>query len=323
MELSSKSFESKNPGIDCSLVTPIYNESEGIKEFVDQVVAELSKLGINFEIVLVDDGSTDSSWQEVKNQIAARKDFKLVGVRLLRNVGQMKALDEGIKLSKGKWILTMDSDLQHPPSLIQKMWAERVNADIVSTRQIGRQDKFYKKILSKLFYISIKVISGIQIQHNVGDFRLMSRKVVNDLLSLNIHNKSYRFLIAREGYRAVILDFQANQRIYGSSKYSLSKMLNLGMNSIISTTTIPLKLGGYFAILFGMLSIAELFYISYVLMFESTVPGWASIAILLTTSFFVVFLNLYFIGAYLAAFMSNFENRNRLSVGTVVEYDDL
>jgi dolichol-phosphate mannosyltransferase len=272
---------------------------------------------------LVDDGSTDASWQEILNQIAARKNVSLVGVRLLRNVGQMKALDEGIKLSKGQWILTMDSDLQHPPSFIQKMWAERTNADIVSTRQISRQDSFYKKILSKLFYICIKTISGIRIQNNVGDFRLMNRKVVNDLLSLNIHSKSYRFLIAREGYRAVVLDFQADERKFGSSKYSIRKMLNLGMNSIISTTTKPLKLGGYFAVLFGMLSIAEFFYITYVFLFGSAVPGWASIAILMTTSFFVVFLNLYFIGAYLAAFMSNFENKNRRSVGTVIDYDDL
>lgn len=243
--------------MDLSIISPVYNEQDSIEAFVSKLVAEVDLMNTNYEIILVDDGSEDGSWSIIQD--LCQRLPRLKGIRLIKNQGQMAALEIGILSARGEWLVTMDSDLQHPPEFIQDMWLIRDRASIVNTKQQARHDSWSKSLFSRLFYVLLAHISGFKVEQNVGDFRLIRRETALLLLSKD-EPKLLRFLIPKYGLDHEILEYQASPRYAGSTKYSLQKMISLALAStLISSKDIPysfVKFGfGVFAMLMCQLGL--------------------------------------------------------------------
>jgi glycosyltransferase involved in cell wall biosynthesis len=289
--------------IELSIVAPALNEGPGISGFVEAIFSELSSMSISFELIIVDDGSTDGTWGFIEEQIFLSKEGRLVGIRLDKNHGQMVALEVGLREARGEWVITMDSDLQHPPELIRTMWKERVGRDIVSTRQVRRSDSFMKKKLSLLFYSFAKFVTGLELTPSSGEFRLMKRSVVRELLETPERPKVFRFIIPRLGFRESVIDFAANDRRFGKSKYSLRKMFMLAFFSITRMSTRPLYLASLLSMLFIASSVVLVLLVTFSAARGDTAPGWASVMILISMSFGLTFGLIGIIGVYIAQLM--------------------
>jgi dolichol-phosphate mannosyltransferase len=226
--------------IELSIVSPFYNESENLLLFASKIKESLSTFESDYEVILIDDGSTDSSLE-----IASELDLpNLTTIKLTKNFGHQNALDAGINLARGNWIVTLDSDLQHPPEEILNMLlkAKNQNVDVVYGAQKDRKkDKFFKRVTASLYYTSMRKLTGVSIVSNASDFRLISSKVASVLKSLP-EEKIFRLLLPYLGFSSTVHEYIALSRKVGKSKYTFSKMFKLALNSAISFSTTPLRI---------------------------------------------------------------------------------
>jgi polyisoprenyl-phosphate glycosyltransferase len=288
--------------MELSIVSPVFNEAGNVSELVSSVIEVIKQLpaSYQFELVLVDDGSTDGSWEQICNASNIKcENFRIKGVKLVSNFGQMAALDAGIMQSSGKFVLTMDSDLQHPPSLIPKFFELRETAVVIAGRQIQRSEKVLKKVLSSAFYRFLRRVSGLRIESNVGDFRLMPRSIATKLIRDTENGQVLRFTIARLNLKTEYVDFEANPRKWGATSYSVGKMVNLAVKSLITTTTKPLKISLYMAFFFSVTFIFNLVYTIIEFLYDKTITGWTSIVAFISLGFFGLFLSVAVMSTYL------------------------
>jgi glycosyltransferase involved in cell wall biosynthesis len=299
--------------IELSVVSPMYNEEGNIQEFLRQVVKSLQKLEAKYEyeIVLIDDGSIDGTWQKVLHFATselAPKNISIRAIKLAANYGQMSALDAGLRAAKGTYILTMDCDLQHPPEIIGDFFISRFKAPVVLGVQVHREDNSIKGYLSSTFYRLLKSLSGVPIVHNGGDFRLISRKILEQLLSIHDNHSVIRFAIARLQLPIYRIEFASKPRLSGSTKYSLRKMSKLALASVLTLTTRPLRLSVYFTIAFGTVFAIESAYILYSYSLNNTIPGWASLGLLISFGFFTVSFNSMIQAIFIARIFESSQN---------------
>ena len=240
-----------------SIVIPLFNEVDNITELYRQLTVVFTDLSnYEYEILFVDDGSRDGSFEAVK--ILNQTDKRVRGVSFSRNFGHQTALLAGLEHAKGDAIISMDADLQHPPDLIPQLVEQwQAGFEIVNTRRLDSEGvSWFKKSSSKYYYSLLNYLSDIPIEPAAADFRLMSQKVVKAYLSLPERGRFTRGLVSWIGFRQTIIDYKANARFAGKSKYSLIKMLKFGLDGIISFSARPLRLSfyvGFLVFLFGIL----------------------------------------------------------------------
>lgn len=257
-----------------SVVTPCFNEAEGLPIFLAHLRECLDAVGVSYEVVVVDDGSSDSSWDVVSSL-----DWpQLRGVRLLTNRGHQVALDAGLRAASGDYVVTMDSDGQHPPAAVAQLFeaAQSQRVDVVYAIRSDRSDDGWAKRQSaKAYYRLMRSLTGVPIEDSAADFRLMSRFVV-DLLNEIPDQKVFRLLLPYFGFVSTSVDFRACPREHGESKYSFGRMLALAMRSSIQFSTKPLRM--VMAVGFFMAVVAALWLAWVLVDFASgrTVAGWAS-----------------------------------------------
>ena len=261
---------------DLSIVVPIYNEEFGIVEFAKQLKVNLDQLGIQYEVIFINDGSSDAT----QDKIDSIKWSELKSFEFQFNAGHMKALEAGYEKSSGKLIITMDSDLQHPPRYIKHLIEKQkeTNADVVyGIRDSRKEDSLFKRLTAKFYYSLMRRLSGINIRTNAADFRLITKHVRDTLVELQEENKVFRLLIPSLGYKESEVLFQAEKRIFGSSKYGIKDMGLLAISSVLSFSIRPLR----WAIWIGLWAvILSLVWISYVIVaqFEGwVIQGWSSL----------------------------------------------
>lgn len=291
-----------------SVVTPAFNEADGITFFLNDLKKVLEGVGISYEVVVVNDGSSDNTlprlldieWSELKI------------VELVSNSGHMAALEAGLRVSKGDLIITMDSDGQHPIEHIPQMIAlcEASKCDVVvGVRIRGNEDTRLRRNASKLFYKFLAVVSNVEIEQNAADFRLITRLTLDGLLNSPEKSKVFRFLISDYGYKVEKFSFSANERKFGVSKYRFSSLLKLAMQSIIGFSTAPLtaiSVGGILFLFFALIYAGFLF-VSYII--GKSTPGWTSIMLFLTLFSALQFLALGIIGRYLIEVLHELRKR--------------
>jgi dolichol-phosphate mannosyltransferase len=227
-----------------SIVVPMYNEAAGIGTFDELLRTSIKSLGhkLRFEILYVDDGSTDQTVERVKSITQKQTDTKLIA--LSKNYGKEIALTAGMDMAQGEAIISLDSDGQHPPKLL----AEFINrweggADIVvGIRQAYSENQKIKALWSRLFYRLFNKISGVHLVPNSTDFRLTSREVVDRFLLITHHKRITRGLIDSLGYTTDYVSFQAPPRIAGQATYSTRQLLSLAGDTFISLSFVPLKI---------------------------------------------------------------------------------
>ena len=261
---------------DLSVVVPIYNEELGIKEFAQQLKSNLDDLKIQYEVIFINDGSTDSS-QKIINSIIWPE---LKSFEFQFNAGHMKALEAGLEKSTGNLIITMDSDLQHPPAYIKEFIKNQkeTGAEVVyGIRDLRKEDGIFKRISAKFYYKLMRKLSGINIRSNAADFRLITKSVRDILVSLEEENKIFRLLIPSLNFQESQIIFQAEKRIHGKSKYGFKNMGSLAISSVLNFSIKPLR----WAIWIGLWTVVlSLVWISYVLIAQFSgwvIQGWSSL----------------------------------------------
>lgn len=261
---------------DLSVVVPIYNEELGIGEFAQQLRSNLDDLKIQYEVIFINDGSTDSS-QKIINSIIW-PELKIYEFQF--NAGHMKALEAGLEKSTGNLIITMDSDLQHPPAYIKEFIKNQkeTGAEVVyGIRDLRKEDGLFKRISAKFYYRLMRKLSGINIRSNAADFRLITKSVRDVLVSLEEENKIFRLLIPSLNFQESQIVFQAEKRIHGKSKYGLKNMGSLAISSVLNFSIKPLR----WAIWIGLWAVVlSLVWISYVLIAQFSgwvIQGWSSL----------------------------------------------
>jgi len=259
-----------------SLVVPVYNEEECIDRFLNETITALKSFQ-EWEIILVDDGSSDKSWSLISRH--ATKNKRVRGIRFTRNFGHQNAVLAGLRATRFNHIGIIDADLQDPPMLLPEM-ASRITdgIEIVYGKRLQRDgETYFKKISARVFYRIFQGLVPFPIPLDTGDFRVISRRACESVVSLNEQEPFLRGLFALTGLRAVPFEYSRNPRFSGKSNYSFSKMLRFAINAIFAFSEVPYKLfmklgmwSFFTALIFGISAII------YAIVGES-VSGWLSI----------------------------------------------
>jgi dolichol-phosphate mannosyltransferase len=321
-----------------SIVSPVYNEAEGLDEFVRQVTAVMQPLeerGLSYELILVNDGSRDASLA-IAAQLAAA-DARVRVVSFSRNFGHEAASTAGLRYARGQAVVLLDSDLQDPPEVIPQMvakWRPEDPAEqgyqIVFGRRSKRQEETaLKKATSWLFYRTMRKLAKIDIPKDTGDFRLMDRRVVDAFNALPERNRFVRGLICWTGFRATGVDFLRAPRFAGKTKYNYLKLMKLAFDSITSFTTTPLKIATWLGTLIALSSILWIFVIVYQFFFWHDEHGgpyrpagftFIYIAILFLGGVQIFLIGL--VGEYLARTYEEVQRRPLYIVDEMVNFAD-
>lgn len=294
-----------------SIVCPCYNEEEVIPLFYQELVRVIEGMqGYSFEIIFVDDGSKDSTLA-ILNQLA-EQDSRVQVYSLTRNFGHQIALTAGLNAATGEALIFMDSDLQHPPSMIPEMvrlWEG--GYDIVSTRRQQTADAgWFKKMTSSLFYRIFNALSEVTIPAGAADFTLLSHRCYQALRRMPEHHRFLRGLISWLGYSRILIPYTAPTRAAGVSKYSLLKMYRLAIDAVMSFSATPLKIAmkaGFLIALLGFLYMAWIIGRYFIL--RDLVTGWGSLisVVLIIGGSQLFFIGL--IGQYIAKIYEEVKNR--------------
>jgi len=297
---------------ELTVVLPCYNEVDLLANFIREVIEQTSLTGLSFEIIAIDDGSSDGT-SEVLDELVT----ELPHLRVLhfsRNFGHMAALTAGMDYARASAaVITMDSDGQHPPSLIPRLveiW--RGGTDIVQTlRRETSDEPFKKKLTSLLFYYTLNRLGDTPVLPGAADFRLMSRQAVNALQRLPEKARFVRGLVFWIGFKMEYLEFNAPARIAGTTKYSFTKMMRFAVDGITSFSTILLR----FSIIGGLVAVsAALLYTVYILLIylfkgDQLVTGWSSLMLAVLFLGGINLIALGILGEYIGRIYAEVKNR--------------
>lgn len=265
-----------------SYIFPIYNEEDNI----DLLVATMEKTirpivkKYTFEFIFVNDGSQDSSIQKLRK--IQEQDSRVTVIDFSRNFGHQIAVTAGLDQSTGDAVIIMDSDMQDPPSVSLKLiekWEE--GFDVAYAQRKTRKDTFFKKVTANIFYRLMQRLAEIDIPRNTGDFRLLDRKVVNELIKFKEHSRFLRGLTSYIGFNQVAVLFDRDERHAGVTGYPLKKMLKFASDGIVGFSTYPLKLIRNVGLVVSTLSILGILYALLMRVFypDITIDGWTFIVI--------------------------------------------
>ena len=283
-----------------SVVAPCFNEAEGLPEFHRRVTAAARAVaGEAYEIVLVDDGSTDGTWRAI--EALGVVDAHVVGVLLMRNHGHQAAASAGLALSRGRRVLLIDADLQDPPELLEPMMAAMEGgAEVVYGQRSARQgETWLKKATALAFYRLLSRLTATPIPRDTGDFRLMSRRVVDALCAMPERQRFIRGMVSWIGGQQVPLRYERQARHAGTTKYPFRKMVRFALDAITSFSTVPLRVASYLGLFAALVAVLLLAYTLIGWVNGDTVVGWTSIMATVTLFGAVQLLVLGVMGEYL------------------------
>lgn len=283
-----------------SIIIPCFNEEDNIELLYKKLVSVLNDTGMEFELIYIDDGSTDNSLMKMRNIIDV--DSRVRVLEFSRNFGHQSAIFAGLEHADGDAVIMMDADLQHPPELIPKLiekWKQ--GFDIVYTVRNDPPDiSLFKKLTSNIFYKLINLLAEIHLPANSADFRLFDKKVVLQFRSLTEKSKFLRGLVSWVGFKQCAVFYDAMPRMSGQSKYTLIRMIRFALDGIISFSVFPLRISTFFGLVVSFVSFIYAAYAIYIKLFTHTaLPGWTSVLVSVLFLGGVQLLSLGVIGEYL------------------------
>ncbi len=297
-----------------SVIIPLYSEEGPLPELVLRIREVMEPLGEPWELILVDDGSPDGTWDTIRR--LAEKHPNLHGIRLSRNFGKESALCAGLEKASGRAVLVMDGDLQHPPDLIPEMiglWRD-CGADVVEAVKDHRgRESIVNRFGSRMFYRVLKLLAGYDLR-NTSDFKLLDRRVVNAWLSMGERNLFFRGMVAWLGFHREEVRFTVPDRVAGSSGFSLAGLVRLAVTAIVSFTSITLHgvtlVGGIFlvfAVVLGIQTLANK-------VSGQAVSGFTTVILLQLFVGSMLMISLGVIGEYIARIFKEVKGRPRYLV---------
>ena len=292
-----------------SIVVPVYNEEENIAHFARAVADVMERLPYHDELLFIDDGSSDRS-REILRTLGAQ-DAHIGSIFLARNYGHQLALTCGIDHADGDAVITMDGDMQHPPELLPQLiarWEE--GFEIVQTVRLTTEGvSFFKRATSKYYYRLLNLLTDVEIQEGGSDFRLMDRKAVLALRRYREHARFIRGMVGALGFRRTTVDFVAQARYAGSSKFSLRRMISFALDGIFAYSIKPLRTALYAGIVSALLAVVLFLHVLVETLRGETVPGWSTIVV--CSLFFggMQMMMLGVCGEYIARILQEVKNR--------------
>ncbi|WP_082043777.1 glycosyltransferase family 2 protein [Mobilicoccus massiliensis] len=284
---------------ELSVVVPVYNEEEVLPLLVHRLRPVLDGLGTTYEVVTVDDGSTDDS--AVILQRLRREWPEIRVIRLRANAGHQAAISAGLARARGDYTVTIDADLQDPPEVIAEMLSlaksERVDV-VYGVRNDRSTDTAFKRGTARAFYATMRAVSGTDAPPDAGDFRLMSRATVDAVNALPEHHRVLRLVVPALGFPSAQVTYRREERAAGHSKYPLTKMIKLSIDSLTSHSMAPLRLATWCGLFGGILAVLILVYALISVWSGHAVAGWASTVVTVAAVGAIQLLCLGLLGEY-------------------------
>jgi glycosyltransferase involved in cell wall biosynthesis len=290
----------QNAGPALSVVVPVYNEAAVIATTFARLRDALDALGETSEILFVDDGSTDATAERLEHLRAV--DGRVGIVTLSRNFGHQAAISAGLTHARGRAIVIIDADLQDPPELISVLverW--RAGADVVHARRVARRgERVAKRLAASLYYRVLDRLAEVRVPADVGDFRLIDRRVRDVLVAMPEHARYVRGLVAWAGFRQETVDFVREPRAGGATKYGLGRMVRLALDGVAALSTRPLYASGYVGVTLTAVALVALAAFAATALAGSAPPPWAFALAAVGAMNGATLVALGVVGAYLA-----------------------
>ena len=302
-----------------SYIFPIYNESGNISLLYKTISVLLEKnKDYEYELIFINDGSKDDSLQKLLK--LRESDKRIIVINFSRNFGHQIAVTAGLDHAKGAAVIIMDSDMQDPPKVsleLIKKWED--GYDVVYAQRRTRKDTFFKKLSADLFYRTLQKVAEIDIPRNTGDFRLMDRKVVDELKRFKEHNRFLRGMVSYIGFKQIGVQFDRDERHAGVTGYPFKKMLKFAADGIFSFSTAPLKLIRNFGFVIAGLAFLGVIYAIYMKIFfpAVTIQGWTFIVISILLMGGVQLIMLGVLGSYIGRIYTESQDRPLYMVSSI------
>lgn len=303
-----------------SVVSPCYNEQESVAELCRRLSDTCKTLvGDEYEIVLVDDGSADSTRGKISD--ICKSDSHIIGVFLSRNHGHQLALSAGLQVCRGERIFIIDADLQDPPELLGDMMRlmDDEGADVVYGKRSERLgESTFKKLSAAVFYRLLNKLVDVPIPVDTGDFRLMSRRTLAELNRMPEQHRFIRGMVSWIGFRQVPLSYQRQERLGGETKYPLKRMLRFAIDAITGFSTVPLRLATYLGFVCSIFGLMLLGYTAYSYISGIAIQGWTTLMTVVLVLGSGQLLVLGVIGEYLGRLYIQSKNRPLFVIEEIV-----
>ena len=292
-----------------SVILPIYGCIDSLNELYIRLVDILPKITDRFEIIMVNDRSPDNPWSFIKE--LSNRDSRVKGVNLSKNVGQHRAISAGVNYAKGDWIVVMDCDLQDQPEEILKLYNKAQEGfDIVWGKRVLRQDSYLKRFGSKLFYKIYDYFTEKITDSSIANFSIISLQVATELKELKEQNRNFPLFIEWLGFKVAQIDIEHASREDGTSSYTLKKLINFAIDSIVSQSNKPLRLSIKLGFIISFASMVYTLFLIFRYFFYSVpVEGWTSVMVSIYFIGGLLFANLGFIGLYIGKIFDETKDR--------------
>lgn len=282
-----------------SVVVPVYGCKTCLAELCNRIAAAVEVIPAKFEILLVNDGSPDDAWKTI--QQLHKKDERIKGIDLARNFGQHHAITAGVDHTKGDWVVVMDCDLQDRPEEIPNLYYKALEGyEVVFGKRVQRQDNWFKRKSSQLFYRIYDYFTGFSSDHSVANFSICSKKVIKGFKQMREQNRLFPLFLQWMGFKTASIKIEHNVRREGKSSYSLKKLINLATDAVISQSNKPLRLSIQFGFLIASVSlIYGLYLFGRYFFLDEPVQGWTSVMVSIYFIGGLIFFNFGVLGLYI------------------------
>jgi len=293
-----------------SIVVPVFNEEDNIEVFYQDVCKYMGTVKYTFELIFVDDGSSDATPFILER--LAQADGRVRGLIMARNYGHQLALTCGLDHANGDAVITMDGDMQHPPEMLPLLLSKWEDGfEVVQTIRVTTEGvSWLKNITSAVYYKLINSMSKVRIQEGGSDFRLLDKVVVQSFRRFKERARFIRGMIGAIGYRQITVEFTAPKRYAGISKFSIKRMLHFALDGITAYSHLPLRFAFYIGLLFALISFGVTMHVVYIKLFTpEAVPGWATISASILLLGGLQLLGLGIIGEYVGRIFEEVKQR--------------
>lgn len=301
-----------------SIVSPVYRAEKIVPELVERIRKSVLKITDNFEIILVEDCGPDNSWTAI--ELECKNDTRVKGIKLSRNFGQHYAITAGLDYAKGEWVVVMDCDLQDLPEEIPCLYNKTIEGyDIVLARRYERQDKFLKRLSSKLFYSTLSYLTGTKQDNSIANFGIYHQKVIKAICSMKESIKYFPTMVRWVGFNKTAINVQHAERLEGGSSYNLKRLLNLALDIILAYSDKPLRL----TVKSGLIISLSAFFFTLItfiraIFHDIEVSGYASLIISIWLFSGLIIFTLGIMGLYLGKTFEGVKGRPAYIVNKII-----
>lgn len=312
--------------IDLSVIVPIFSEEKNILPFLNRTISVIKKLNLNYEIIFALDPSEDDSENIIIKEASTNKNIKMISFS--RRFGQPSATIAGLSESKGKYCVVIDVDLQDPPELIESLYkkieSEKSYDVVMAKRKARKGETQIKKIFTSIGYFLINKMTDIKIPRNTGDFRIMSRRVVEEIKKLNETHGFLRGLVSFVGFKQTFVEYERDERFQGEGKYNkYFGSIKIGMNGLFGFTSKPLVIMSTVGFAFALVSfLLGLWYLVQKLMGVDFTPGLPTTVLVITFFSGIQLLGMGLLGEYISRIYDEVKNRPQYIIDKKINFNE-